>query len=241
MILKKLGWFGMFSMLFFWGCNDCEECETTVSAPRTSFVFINQTSLDTLNTNLEAVDASLAELQANAAILNAANATLDSLLDSLSARIARGMVELRDDSTATANKIVANNQTLATNTEAQTDLNTERTSIASTISTVESGDVLVDTVTNLLTGNSLVFTDSATVYLLPLDPNLTEISYGFSIASMEYDITVTYTTNTSQNARRNVVVGAESINYTASTFNEVQVESTESNNPHGSTTLYCFF
>lgn len=240
MILKKLVWFGMFSLLFFWGCNDCEECETTVSAPRASFVFINQTALDTLNTNLAEVDMALEDLQASAAIVNAANVTLDSLLDSLTARIGRGMIELREDSTATANKIVANNETLATNTAAQTSLNTERTEITSTISTVESGDVLVDTVTNLLTGNALTFTDSATVYQLPLDPNLTEMSYGFSIAAMEYDITVTYVTTTSQNARRNVVVGAESITYTATSFDSVRVDP-ESDNTHATAIIYCNF
>lgn len=228
-------------LLLVWGCSECDECETTVSAPRTSFVFINQTSLDTLNTNLGDLDTSLAELEASAAILNAANVTLDSLLDSLSARIERGMVELRDDSTATANKIEANNQSLTNNTESQTSLNSERSTLTTIISTVESGDLLVDTVTNLTTGNALIFTDSATVYKLPLDPNFNEISYDISIASMAYDITLTYITTTSQNTRRNVVVGAESINYSASTFTEVQVESTESNNPHGSTILYCFF
>lgn len=240
MTKTQFGWLGILLMLILWGCSECEECVTTVDAPRTSFVFINQTSIDTLISNLALVDTALAQLQADAALINAANVTLDSLLDSLNARIARGMVELREDSMATANKIEANNQTLASNTESQTSLSTDRTTLTSTISTIQSGNVLVNTVTNLITGTALTFTDSATVYKLPLDPNLNEMDYGFSIANMNYEITVTYETTTSQNARRNVVVGAESIFYRATTFDSVRVDP-ETTNTHATAILYCYF
>ena len=240
MIKSKFGWFLMVLLLLLWGCSECEECDTSVSAPRAAFVFINQTSLDTLNTQLAVIDTSLAELQANAAVLNAANVTLDSLLDSLSARIARGMVELRVDSTATANKIAANNQTLASNTANQAVFSSERTTLATTITTVENGNLLVDTVTNLTTGNTLIFSDSATVYKLPLDPNLSEMDYGFSIASSDYEITITYLITTSQNARRNVLVGAECIKSTAATFDSVRV-TPEINNTHATAIIYCSF
>ncbi len=240
MIITKFSWFGIAVLLLLWGCNNCEDCESTVSAPRTSFVFINQTSLDTLNTNLTLIDASLNELQTAASILNAENITLDSLLDSLTARISRGMVELRQDSTSTANLLEANTLLLSSNTESQSNLNTERSTLTSAITTIESGNLLVDTVTNLATGNALVFTDSTTIYKLPLDPNLNEMSYEFSIASMTYEITVTYLTTTSQNIRRNVVVGAESISYSATTFDDVQVEP-ESDNTNATAIIYCFF
>ncbi|MDW3192364.1 MAG: hypothetical protein R8G66_08365 [Cytophagales bacterium] len=240
MIIKKLGWFSMVLLLLVWGCNDCEECVTTVDAPRVSFVFLNQTSLDTLNTDLGAIDASLTELQTMATSLTASNVTLDSLLDSLTARIARGMIELRDDSMATANKIEANNQLLTSNAESQNSLNTERSDLTSIIATVESGNLLVDTVTNIETGTFQTFADSATAYKLPLDPNNAAISYAFSIASMEYDLTVTYTTSTSQSARRNILVGAENIAYTTTSFDSVRVDP-ETNNTNATTTIYCSF
>lgn len=240
MIKKKLGWFSMVLLLLAWGCSDCEECETSVDAPRVSFVFLNQTSLDTLNTNLATIDASLTDLRASATALTASNVTLDSLLDSLTARIERGMVELKDDSIATANKIEANNQLLTSNTESQTSLNTERSTLSTTIATVESGNLVVDTVTNLATGTFQTFTDSATVYKLPLDPNNEAISYAFSIASVEYDLTVTYTTSTSQSARRNILVGAENIAFTTTSFDSVRVDP-ETNNTHATTTIYCSF
>lgn len=241
MTKTKHVWFVLLIPLLLWGCNDCEDCELPVSAPRTSFVFINQTSLDTLTAQLATLDTALSQLATEATVLSLQNTSLDSLLDSLSARIDRGLVELREDSTSTANLIEANNELLASNTESQASLTTERTTLNTTITTIESGNLLVDTVTNLATGNAVIFSDSASVYVLPLDPNFNEMNYAFSILSQAYDLTVTYETTTSQNARRNVLVGAESISFSATTFREVQVVSTESNNPHGSTALICFF
>lgn len=239
---RKWFWYGIVLILLA-GCSECEDCDTEVSAPRTSFVFINQTSLNTLEPDLETVETQLAELVAEASLLNAQVFTLDSLLDSLTARIDRGVVSITQDSLDNLNTSIEQmTLDLATNTTEQTTLNTEKSNLESTIATIESGKILVDTVFNLATGTGIIFTDSATVYQLPLDPNFNEITYRFSIADQQYQLSLTYDLTTTLDARRKVRVLAENIQVvTGYTFSDVKLLPEEGNRTHDETTLQCSF
>lgn len=234
----------MLGLLFLWGCSDCEECETEVSAPRTSFVFINQTSLNNLNPQVETIEATLEQLASEASTFSAQLTTLDSLLDSLTARITREEIEISQDSLDQINSTIEQlNGELTANSEQQALLNTDKSSLESTISTIESGAVLIDTIVNVATEEGLVFTDSASTFLLPLDPNFNEITYRFSIASQRYEVSLSYDLTQTLDARRKVRILAENIQYDSltSTFDSVNIVSTESNNPHDATTVQCSF
>ena len=222
-------------------CNECEDCESVVGAPRTSFAFINGTLLAELNDSISVLNDSIV-IRTDAISFNDSIITiLSDSLDSIKILLDSGLVEFRQDSLLLSDEIAELsdvNISLQSEADSITEISTE---VGTEIALVESGSVLVDTITSLIQNTSILFTDSASVYSLPLEISSTETPYSFSIDGNQYELNLTYEVRQSLNIEREVTIEAFNVGVSSHTFDSLFIQCSTSECISNETGIICYF
>ena len=239
----KTFWLPILSTFLFvlFGCDNCEECESVVSAPRTSFIFIDGEALQNLEDSLTVISDSLNTLNTEIDTLNEQINTFVDSLGVINSLLDSGRVELRDDSLALQEIIDV--QTLVLDSLQQTadSLSSISSTVTANANEVASGLILLDTAQNLSNGNCLTFSDSAAVYSLPLETGSPETSYSFSITGNRYRVDLSYVTAQTLSIERELRVIAQELTVLDHTFDSLTVFCTTTECISNETSLVCYF
>ena len=120
-------------------------------------------------------------------------------------------------------------------------LNAIRIDRNSIVTTINSGNVLVDMITNLDNGSDTIFTDSATLYSLPLEVARNEINYEIIIADSIYEVGITYSTDESLTILRDLNIIAFDLDTLFHTFDSLDITFTNADRLSNETTFTCYF
>jgi hypothetical protein len=90
-------------------------------------------------------------------------------------------------------------------------------------STINSGNVLISLIKNTVNERSIEYSDSATVWGIPLDMNSKNSSLQLTIDKKEYDIAFSYTRTTDTDEKGRVVIHARDVLLINSDFDSTSV------------------
>lgn len=178
-----------FYILIFWvsvaltGCNDdlIEEPFTTNSVISTRFM--NSDSIAELSTLIT-------DITANIGSLSESVQTAQSDIDSLNSRITE---EPDSEFIAAWEELISKlTATKEQNELAITSLQSENTTFNAKRDSLNQGYSILNSITNLLTGETLVLDTLLTTFSLPLDFNTNEAKYSISVADQINEITLSY-------------------------------------------------
>lgn len=223
------------------GCNECEDCESVVGAPRTSLAFINGKLLADLNDSVSVLNDSIQIREDEITFNDSLITVLSDSLDSVNILIDSGFVEFRADSMLLADEITALttvNTSLQTESDSIQEIATE---VGTEIALVESGSVLVDTITSLIQGTSLFFADSASVYSVPLEISAVETPYSISLNGDQYELNLTYEVRQSLNIEREVLIEAFNLGVSSHTFDSLLIQCSTSECISNESGIVCYF
>ncbi len=237
----RFSWLVFVGWLMLTACSECEECEPSVSAPRTSFIFINGKLLAIYNDSLAQTATERTAANTEIDSLTIDNLTLSDSLESIVVLLDSGFIEFREDSMLLEAEIAFNQNQIDSIQLISDSLSTEISNFQAEIDLIESGTILLDTATNLLTGSFLTFEDSAEVYGLPLEISSAEMPYQFSIANRQYLVNLTYETIQELNIEREVVVRALNLGVSSHTFDSLTIVCTTSECFSNEAGVFCFF
>lgn len=223
-------------------CNDCEDCENTVSAPSASFSFINarqlqvlSDSIQVINTELELISTEIDTLTSQVAVFTDSLTQINTLL------LDSGFTEYRDDSLAIQLNINTNNETLDSLQIVSDSLSSVSSILTIEQTTVSTGLLLVDTVTNLENGKFLTYEDSTGTYSLPIDVNSNSTAYHFVINGNDYQTEFGYATETVQDVRRRIQLQAFDLTILSHSFDSLELLCGSDNCVNNETTFVCYF
>lgn len=192
-------------------CEDCEDCAPVVTQPSLRAVFINQDSLMELNDSIDSIDISL---NTTDSLLSETNSTINQFIDSLfnvEAGIDTGNTALEGIRDILADTIEV--LELQSN-EYQNQIDSyesKKKELNSIIRVINSGNVWIREITNLLTEASVTYEDSSTLWSLPVDLNQDSVKYQIRIDRQDYQVSIRYSRDQDVNVRRQVILSIENI------------------------------
>ena len=213
--------FSGFSVVF-WACQEDEE--RLLSEPRIQMFFINQDSLEDVQDTLVEVSDSLVVIDTLLTYYSdSASIVFDSLIQ-LGILIQEGQDELqpRFDS------LTDERERLTTEFEATEDLdsimNESRKQWTEVESTINSGEVLVSSITNRVNSKRVEYEDSSTLWYLPVSMNEDEVFTSIELDGQFYDLDVSYERLITVNEFNNVIVETQNISITNDDFIRIEFD-----------------
>ena len=227
--------------VFLYACEGCEECNRTPSPPYAQFMFIDGKSLDSYNDTLNAHNQGLNSYNEEKSEIDSQIAKYNEEYEEVLLKLDSGYTEYREDSISLANEIKAlsiKNELLQTGIDSLETLISE---VGVVIDIIESGDILLQQVTNLRTGFDTVFSDSATSYYFPLDVKDTLIDYTFRILENTYQVSLSYELQEELSVRQEIYFSGSQLDIIRTTFDSLIFVSESDNNTIDETITYCYF
>ncbi len=167
-----------------------EEVEPYRSEPAVKLRFFNIDSLTKTNTAIAAIDAEVALLNTENATLTTQLNTLNTRLSELDGLIASGRDDLVPERASVASEIETVTERLVAIGDSLDTWNVEKAQLTKVVGAINSGKVLLRRIE--ADGKTLEFTDSATVFLLPLNMNTTAQVYYLELGNRRDSLELTY-------------------------------------------------
>lgn len=89
---------------------------------------------------------------------------------------------------------------------------------------IESGVILISSISNKKNGNAISYEDSTDVWQLPLSNSENDVSLSFEIDGQNYDLNVSYQRTTTVDEYNNVVIQAYDIDTISQTFDSLYIK-----------------
>jgi len=221
-------------------CDECETCDVVVSPPNTSFTFVNGKQLSQITQQIADIDTALSKISIQVDTLDNQINTLTDSLNNISEDILAGVDRL-EDSIAVANEIAIKNQSLEVLSDENDSTNNIRTELATIQTTILSGNVLLNSATNVANNQIVTYTDSNTVFALPLNVNENEMEYEFNIDDNQYRINLFYETGQSLNIERELSITAFGLGVNAHSFDSLSQVCSTNECISNETIFICYF
>lgn len=208
----------LFLIIQITSCRTSEDASLTItSEPTIDLVFINTDSLNQLNDSTEVLNTSN---DAISSTLTHIGDTLQFLNDSL--RVINDAIEMGEPleaAKASIESIIASYSGQQSVFLEEKSMNDSLLAVINNIKIlINSGQVLVEDITIVESGNQVLFTDSASLYTVPLSFDKSFTQYSLTIDGEAYGFEVDYEIRQELDARRNVLLKASDITITDHTF-----------------------
>ena len=226
----------------FVACDECTDCATKITEPRVEVMFINADSLAKLEALTTEIGQNQTSIQSDVELSQEVISVLVDSLTRLEDGIDTGNTALIPTRDAVAVELSLDSMELALLTDSLTVLDSLSGLFASAKSTINSGSLLLERLTNTANGLSVGYTDSMSTYLVALDISNTSSDYEFVIDEVSYGLQLSHENGMEIDTRRNLIVTIESFMVTNHDFDSIAPSNCLTQNCLvNETTLICYF
>lgn len=230
--------FGLFMLA--WACTENDD-ELFMNDPIVDVQVFNIDSLVKVNDTLKVVTDSLSGLTDTLKILNDSSTVLRDSVSALTVLIDGGQTDLEDQKTTLEGILSGFTTTITSLTKSDSILKVSSTHWTSVASTIESGRLLVSVITNAVNSRQITFTDSATVYNLPLSMTVDSSAFVLQVADMNFELTLGYERTQVLDEKERIEVEASGIKVLRHTFDSTSVNCATSSCIDNATVVKLYF
>ncbi len=227
-------------VLLIASCDPCDDCDAIFFEPTISLVFIDQERLDLLQTERTEVQSIIDGLDGELDYIDSILNYLNNRITELNIRIDAGedLENEKGPAEDSVRNFTAQRESPQENKEDQESI---LDSLNTDISTINSGDIFVNSIEIIETGSVLSYPDSATSFSVPLSMDTSFLNYAVTIGDETNTFVVDYELFQEVDADRNVLIRARDIELMITNDSFDSLVSCQENCLDGQATFTLFF